>query len=77
MKDITLSDVTQDMLRVESDSLIDMLRSEHPRLDLRRGTVLRDLLVDADAAVGAMYRAQAAEQRDSSSLLRLSERAAS
>lgn len=77
MRDITLSDVTQEMLRGESDSLIDMLRSEYPRLDLRRGTVLRDLLVDADAAVGAMYRAQAAEQRDSSSLLKLAERSES
>jgi len=76
MKEITLDNLTDDQLRSESMTLIDMIRSKYPRLDLRRGTVLRDLLIDADAAVGAWFSAQAVEQRESSSLLALSERAA-
>lgn len=77
MKEITLDSLSQAALESESQTLINMLRTKYPNLDLRRGTVLRDLLVDADSAVGAMYSAQAAEQRSSSSLLTLSERASS
>lgn len=75
MKEITLESLTDEQLQEQAQLLIAMLRTRYPRLDLRRGTVLRDLLVDADAAVGAMFAAQAAEQRESSSLLALSERA--
>ena len=75
MKEITLENLTDAQLQSEAELLINMLRDKYPRLDLRRGTVLRDLLVDTDAAVGAMFAAQAQEQRDASSLLVLSERA--
>ena len=75
MREITLDSLTDDQLRSEAQLLINMIRVKYPRLDLRRGTVLRDLLIDADAAVGALFSAQAEEQRQSSSLLTLSERA--
>ena len=75
MREITLSDITDEQLASQAQLLINMLRTKYPKLDLRRGTVLRDLLVDADSAVGAMFSAQADEQRESSSLLTLSERA--
>lgn len=76
MKEITLDGLTDEQLQAEAQLLISMIRAKYPRLDLRRGTVLRDLLIDADAAVGAWFAAQADEQRLSSSLLTLSERAA-
>ena len=75
MREITLDEITQNQLENESRLLINMLRTRYPKLDLRRGTVLRDLLVDADSAVGAMFEAQADEQRECSSLLALSRRA--
>lgn len=75
MREITLDSITDDQLQSEAQLLVNMLRVKYPKLDLRRGTVLRDLLVDADAAVGAWFAAQADEQRLASSLLTLSERA--
>jgi len=75
MREITLDSITDEQLQSEAQLLINMVRTKYPKLDLRRGTVLRDLLIDADAAVGAMFAAQAVEQRESSSLLALSERA--
>lgn len=73
MKSIGLDDVSDGMVSSEESLVIDMVRSKFPNLDLRRGTVLRDLLVSADAAVGAAFRAQAQEQESRSSLLRMSE----
>lgn len=75
MREITLDSLTDEQLQTEAQLLVTMIRTKYPKLDLRRGTVLRDLLIDADAAVGAMFAAQADEQRQSSSLLVLSERA--
>lgn len=76
MREITLDSLTQAQLTSEAQLLINMIRTMYPKLDLRRGTVLRDLLIDADSAVGAMFSSQADEQRLSSSLLELSKRAA-
>ena len=75
MREITLEGLTDEQLQSEAQLLINMLRTKYPKLDLRRGTVLRDLLVDADAAVGTMFSLQADEQRLASSLLELSKRA--
>ena len=75
MREITLDSLTDEQLDDKSRLLIDMLRTKYPKLDLRRGTVLRDLLVDTDAAIAAWLSAQAEEQRASSSLLELSRRA--
>lgn len=74
MKTITLEDLTQEQFDEQSEALIDLIRTKYPRLDLRKGTVLRDLLINADSVVGAMFSAQADEQRNCASLLRLQER---
>lgn len=74
MKTITLDDITKEKFDEQADLMIDMIRSKYPRLDLRRGTVLRDLLVNPDASVASVFSEQAAEQRNSASLLRLLER---
>ena len=71
MKTIALNDVSDDQIQSESQLLVDLIRNRYPKLDLRRGTVLRDLLIDTDAAVGSMYKAQSDEQRKSSSLLEM------
>lgn len=74
MKTITLEDLTQEQFDEQSSALIDLIRTKYPRLDLRKGTVLRDLLINADSVVGALFSSQADEQRNCSSLLRLQER---
>lgn len=74
MKDINLNDITDEQLLTEAQLLINSLRVKYPKLDLRRGTVLRDLLIDSDAIVGAWFKAQADEQRAVSSLQTLLER---
>ena len=74
MKTITLEDLTQEQFDEQSEALIDLIRTKYPKLDLRKGTVLRDLLVNADSVVGAMFSSQADEQRNCASLLRLQER---
>lgn len=75
MKTITLDDITQEKFDEQAALLVDMIRTAYPKLDLRRGTVIRDLLLNPDATVGSLFSLQAEEQRNSSSLVRLSERA--
>lgn len=77
MKTITLSDVTQEKFDEQVSLLVDMIRTSYPKLDLRRGTVIRDLLLNPDATIGSLFSLQAEEQRNSSSLARLSERSES
>lgn len=74
MREITLDDVTQDAFDEESRVLIDLMRTKYPKLDLRNGTVLRDLLINPDATIGAWFEAQKEEQRQASSLKTLQER---
>lgn len=74
MKTIDLGDVTQEKFDEQVNTLVDLIRTAYPKLDLRRGTVIRDLLLNPDATLGAMFSMQAEEQRNSSSLARLSER---
>ena len=74
MKTLTLNDVTQTEYNEQLSLLVDLIRTAYPKLDLRRGTVIRDLLLNPDATIGALFSMQAEEQRNSSSLLRLSER---
>lgn len=75
MRTITLDDITQEGYENEQQLLISMIRTKYPKLDLRNGTVLRDLLINADAAVGAWFEEQAEEQRIASSLKLLAARA--
>ena len=42
---IVLGDITQDQYDSAESIVIELLRTEYPSLDLRRGTVIRDLLV--------------------------------
>ena len=74
MRDITLDSITQDQFNESSQTLINMIRTRYPQLDLRSGTALRDLLVSPDAIIDAWFDARSAEQRASSSLLTLNER---
>ena len=74
MKTITLDDLTQEQFDEQASALVDLIRTKYPKLDLRKGTVLRDLLINADSVVGAMFSTQADEQRNCASLLRLQER---
>ena len=77
MREITLDSLSDDRLQSEAQRLISMLRAKYPKLDFRRGTVLRDLLVDTDAAIGTLFAQQAEEQRLSSSLVELVRRSES
>lgn len=77
MRTVGLEDISDDAFARESSLVIDMLRTAYPKLDLRKGTVLRDLLVSPDATLSAVARAQIDECRNSTSLKRLSEAEAS
>lgn len=74
MNDITLDDITQEQYNEAAAVLIDMMRTAYPKLDLRNGTALRDLLVNPDATISAWFTQQALEQRECSSLKLLQER---
>lgn len=74
MKTISIDDITQAKFDEQEAVMINMIRAKYPRLDLRSGTVLRDLLVKPDSAVGSVFSMQAEEQRNCSSIQRLLER---
>ena len=73
MKTITLDDLTQDEFDAAADTVASGIKAYNRKLDTREGTVLRDLLVDPDAAMGGVTAAQIAEARKCSSLKRLQE----
>lgn len=75
MKTVGLDDISEESFNEEALLTIDMLRTGYPKLDLRKGTVLRDLLVNPDATLSSAMRAQVEECRKSSSLKALAERA--
>lgn len=68
MKEVTLSDITKDDFDAASEIVISGIRAYNRRLDTRQGTVLRDLLVDPEAAIESVTSAQIEESRKSSSL---------
>ena len=76
MNEITLDDITQSQYDEASRVLIDMMRTKYPKLDLRNGTALRDLLINPDATISAWFTQQLVEQRDCSSLKLLQQRVA-
>lgn len=51
---LMLANITPDQYAVAEASLIDMVRSAYPALDLRRGTAIRELQIRPDAAVLAL-----------------------
>lgn len=71
MKNVTLEDVTQEEFDAAAETIAAGVKAYNRRLDTRDGTVLRDLLVNPDAAVGSVMSAQVAEVRKCTSLKRL------
>ena len=68
MKTITLSDITQDDFDAAVATVAAGIKAYNSKLDTRVGTVLRDLLVNPEAAVESVVTGQIAEARRSSSL---------
>lgn len=73
MKKITLSDISQADFDAASETVVSGIKAFNGRLDTRDGTVLRDLLVNPEAAIEAVTAGQIEETRKSSSLKRLKE----
>lgn len=73
MKKITLSDISQDDFDSAAETVVSGIKAFNGRLDTRDGTVLRDLLVNPEAAIEAVTAGQIEEARKSSSLKRLKE----
>lgn len=76
MKEITFDDLEKVKLTESEQTLVNLIRTRYPHLDIRSGTALRDLLVVPDAAIHALFSSQAEEYRAVSSLQTLLERAA-
>lgn len=73
MKTITLDDITQEDFDAASQVVISGIKAYNRKLDTRDGTVLRDLLVDPDAAITSVASGQIGEAVKSSSLSRMKE----
>jgi hypothetical protein len=72
---IQLTDITQDQYDAAEAVLIDLVRAAYPSFDLRRGTVLRDLLLRTSAQIVARDEALMEELRQKQSLIALAENA--
>ena len=73
MKKITLSDISQADFDAAAETVVSGIKAFNGKLDTRDGTVLRDLLVNPEAAIEAVTAGQIEEARKSSSLKRLKE----
>ena len=73
MKKITLSDISQEDFDSAAETVVSGIKAFNGKLDTRGGTVLRDLLVNPEAAIEAVTAGQIEEARKSSSLKRLKE----
>ena len=73
MKKITLSDISQADFDAAAETVVSGIKAFNGKLDTRDGTVLRDLLVNPEAAIEAVTAGQITEARKSSSLKRLKE----
>jgi hypothetical protein len=73
MKDITLDDIQQEQFDSALLTITDILQSKFPQVDLRRGTVLHDLLLNPNSILYAWFSAQQEELRKSTSLKHLEE----
>lgn len=71
MKNISLEDVSQENFEAAAETVAAGIKSYNRRLDVREGTVLRDLLVNPDAAVVSVVGSQIDEARKSTSLKRM------
>lgn len=73
MKKIELSDITQEDFDAAVEVVASGIKAFNRKLDVRIGTVLRDLLVNPEAAIESVTSGQIEEARKSSSLKRLKE----
>ena len=73
MKTITLSDITQEDFDSAAETVVSGIKAYNRKLDTRDGTVLRDLLVNPEAAIESVTSGQIEEARRSSSLIQLKE----
>ena len=68
MKTITLEDMKQEDFDAAAQTVISGIKAYNRKLDTRDGTVLRDLLVNPEAAIEGVISGQIQETRKSSSL---------
>lgn len=73
MRKIGLEDITQADFDAAADVVSSGIKAYNRKLDVRAGTVLRDLLVDPEAAIESVTSGQIAEARKASSLKLLQE----
>jgi hypothetical protein len=67
----SLTDVTQEAFDTAEATLIDLVRAAYPTMDLRRGTVLRDVLIRPAAAIMAMNDDNITDVQEKQSLVNL------
>ena len=68
MKTITLDDITQESFDAAAETVVSGIKAFNRKLDTREGTVLRDLLVNPEAAIESVTSGQIDEARKCSSL---------
>lgn len=73
MKKITLEDMTQEAFDAAAETVASGIKAYNRKLDTRDGTVLRDLLVNPDAAIEGVASSQIEEARKCSSLKMMKE----
>lgn len=73
MSDLTLSDVSQADFDTAEAILVDLIRAQYPSLDLRRGSVLRDLLIRPAASVYALDTDRLATLQEQMSITSIAE----
>lgn len=71
MKTTTLEDMKQEDFDAAAATVVAGVKAYNRRLDVREGTVLRDLLVNPDAAIQGVIAGQIGEVRKATSLKRL------
>jgi len=71
MKTIRLEDLTQEAFDNAAETVVSGIKAYNRKLDVRDGTVLRDLLVNPEAAIEGVTSGQIDEVRKCSSLKRL------
>lgn len=69
----TLSNISQEQYDSAEATLIALIRAEYPTLDLRRGTVLRDILIRPASAVYALNTDRLAELETRTSLIAMAD----
>lgn len=73
MKTITLEDMKQEDFDAAAQAVISGIKAYNRKLDTRDGTVIRDLLVNPEAAIEGVISGQIQETRKSSSLKMMKE----